>query len=124
MTSRLSTAVKSGNKKAGQIKSYIDRLRESSEALMRQEYGDSVGGHPRPSGEIKIRENMLSSLTTHCVQTAQRLQKAQQDCQIAMKQKRRRHIQVANPELCREDVDAAVDSGVGGDALMKSIAEV
>lgn len=134
ISERLNPVVKRGNKKAGQIKVFIDRLRESTNALTASMGGDSgetgfgVGGassgNPKPTSEIIIRENLLNNLTRQCVDWAQRLQKKQQDCQVALKQKRRRHILVANPDLSSEDVDAAVLSGLSGDVLRKTIMEV
>jgi len=125
MSGRLNVLVKDGNKKAAQVKAYVDRLRESNDELVaRFDREDTDGGNPKPTSEIIIRENLLNNLTRQCVDVARRLQKSQQECQIALKQKRRRFIQVANPGMSKEDVDAAVNSGLSGNVIKQTMIEV
>jgi len=107
----LNNRVKEANKHATQVKVYITNLQETCHENVPETIDEDA------LKTAKIKENLLSNLTRQCATAVTELQKIQQECQIALKHKQRRQLQLLNPDLSNSELDEAMAVGVTDEAL-------
>lgn len=123
---QLEPIVKSTNKKALATKNYLKRFTEDI-ARLKTPGGSATDGHHRHSTatELRIRENLTSTLTRKFVDLMKRYQEVQVKFKSDLKNKVKRQIQVVKPNATAEEIDAVFKSGGGsGDVLKNTILKV
>ena len=76
------------------------------------------------ASDMLVRENLLSALSRQCAEAATGLQRAQQDCQLAVRRRLRRMVQLLNPDMLPAQVDAVLAAGLSPAHLKSMVTEV
>jgi len=93
------------NKKAQVAKQLLQRLREDTERLKTsKDAGKQVS-------EIRIRENLMNTLTRKFVDVMKEYQNAQQKYKQDIKKKVTRQVQIVKADATTEEIDAVMKSG-------------
>jgi t-SNARE complex subunit (syntaxin) len=103
--------VEDTNKKANVAKQILQKLREDTE---RMKTTDKTG-----NGEVRIRENLVTTLTRKFVDVMKEYQTVQTKYKTEIKKKVKRQVQIVQPNATNEDVDLIIKSG-GADQLVKN----
>ena len=107
----LAVLITNTNKKAAVAKQLLKKLREDTEAL-------KLKPGPKQS-EIRIRENLASTLTRKFVDVMKEYQNAQTKYKTDIKKKVKRQVQIIKPDATAEEIDAVLKSGGGSGEIMK-----
>ena len=111
LSNELSPLVSETNKKAAYAKNLLQRIREETEKL-------SKSGSTNP--EIRIRENLTSTLTRKFVDVMKDYQNVQQKFKTDIKKKVKRQVQIVKPDATSEEIDAVLKSGGGSGEVFKN----
>eukprot|EP00542_Grammatophora_oceanica_P010286 CAMPEP_0194029022 /NCGR_PEP_ID=MMETSP0009_2-20130614/2882_1 /TAXON_ID=210454 /ORGANISM="Grammatophora oceanica, Strain CCMP 410" /LENGTH=315 /DNA_ID=CAMNT_0038668597 /DNA_START=205 /DNA_END=1152 /DNA_ORIENTATION=+ len=111
LSKRLRRTIDETNKKAKGAKNLLGELKEENEKL-------------KSSGELnkadlRVRENMLNTLTRKFIDEMKNYQSAQQKYKTDIQQKMKRQVLVVKPNATDEEVDEIMKSEGGRDALYK-----
>lgn len=118
-SSELEALIKSTTKKASIAKQILQRLREETENLLK------ANPKAKNSPEIRIRENLVNTLTRKFVDVMKDYQAANSAHKMELKKKVKRQIQIAKPNATEAEIEAVFQSGTGaGDVLKTTILKV
>lgn len=113
-SSELEPTVKSTNKKAADAKKFLKSMREHTDEIK------SRGAKQTP--EIRIRENLVNTLTRKFVEVMKEYQNAQTKYKTEIKKKVKRQVTIVKADATTEEIDAVFKSGGGsGDVLKNAI---
>lgn len=76
-------------------------------------------GSTKPS-ELKIRENLITTLTRKFVDVMKAYQSSQSQCKVDIKKKVKRQIQIAKPDATVDEIDAVMKTA-GGQGFLKQV---
>ena len=107
LSDELKPVLSDANKKANVAKQLLQRLREDTERLKTSK--DAA----KQVSEIRIRENLVNTLTRKFVDVMKEYQNVQQKYKQDIKKKVTRQVQIVKPEATTEEVDAVFKSGGG-----------
>ena len=118
LTAQVTPLIDKTNKCASRAKQLLQRLREDTE---RQK---SVSGKVNVN-EIRIRENLVNTLTRKFVDVMKEYQNAQQKFKTDIKKKMKRQIKIVQPEATNEELEEAIQTGaVKGEIFKNAILQV
>lgn len=100
------------NKKVGIVKQLLQRLTEETDVL-------ETSTTSKPS-DMRIRKNLVSTLTRKFVEVSKEYTNAQQKFKTDIKKKVRRQVQIVKPDATAEEIDAVMKSGGGSGDVVKS----
>jgi t-SNARE complex subunit (syntaxin) len=112
LSKKLKPLIDTTNKPAKRTKTLLSLLKEETEKL------NSEG--KLNSSDIRVRENMNTTLTRKFVDEMKIYQQSQQQYKTDIKKKVKRQVQVVKPDATDEEVDAVMKSEGGRDALYKA----
>jgi len=112
-SSELEPIVKSTNKKANVAKQMLQRLKEDTDKIKSQ-----PGAQKSP--EVRIRENMVNTLTRKFVDVMKEYQNCQTKYKTDIKKKVKRQVQIVKPDATTEEIDAVFKSGGGSGEFVKT----
>lgn len=110
----LKPILKDANKKAQMAKQLLQALREETDKIK-----DSKDAGKQAS-EIRIRDNLVNTLTRKFVEIMKDYQNVQQKYKTDIKKKVRRQVQIVKPDATAEEIDAVFSSGGGTSEIFKS----
>lgn len=113
LSATLQPIIESTNKKASHAKQLLQSLREETE---RQKTSTSQS----EKTEIRIRENLVSTLTRKFVEVMKSYQNSQQKFKTDIKKKMKRQLQIVKPDASAEEIDEAVSTGTGSADIFKN----
>lgn len=113
LSDELKPVLNDANKKAQVAKQILQRLREDTERIKTSKEGTSQ------ASEIRIRENLVNTLTRKFVDIMKQYQNVQQKYKTDIKKKVTRQVQIVKPDATTEEVDAVMKSG-GTSTLFQS----
>lgn len=99
------------NKKAAQAKAFLQALRDETEKLKT----DATS----KQSEIRIRDNLVNTLTRKFVEVMKEYQNIQTKYKDDAKKKVRRQVQIVKPDATQEEIDSVIKSGSGSDELFR-----
>lgn len=111
LSKKLKPLIDSTNKRAKACKNLLGLLKEDTEVLKND-------GKLNAS-DVRVRENMVTTLTRKFVDEMKLYQQAQQQYKTDLKNKVKRQVLVVKPDATDEEVDAVMKSEGGRDALYK-----
>ena len=100
------------NQKAAAAKVCLKKMKEATEAMKTSS--------EKQQSEIRIRENLTSTLTRKFVDVMKEYQNAQTKYKTDIKKKVKRQVQIVKPDATTEEIDAVLKSGGGSGELMKA----
>lgn len=110
LSAELKPLVEETNKKANIAKGILQKLREDTE---RMKAADKTG-----NGEIRIRENLVSTLTRKFVDIMKEYQSVQTKYKTEIKKKVKRQVQIVKADATSEEIDTILKNG-GADQVFK-----
>lgn len=110
LSAELKPLVEETNKKANNAKGILQKLREDTE---RMKTADKTG-----NGEIRIRENLVSTLTRKFVDVMKEYQSVQTKYKTEIKKKVKRQVQIVKADATSEEIDTILKNG-GADQVFK-----
>lgn len=113
-SSELEPLIKSTNKKAADAKQFLQALRQETENMK------ANNSQTNKTNEIRIRENLLNTLTRKFVDVMKDYQNAQTKYKTDIKKKVKRQVQIVKPDATTEEIDAVFKSGGGAGEVFKS----
>ena len=111
LSDELKPVLNNANKKAHVAKQILQKLREDTERIKTSKDG-------KPS-EIRIRENLVNTVTRKFVDVMKLYQNSQQKYKQDIKKKVTRQVQIVKEDVTTEEVDAVMKSG-GTSTLFQS----
>ncbi len=112
LSAELKPLVEETNKKAQVAKLILQKLREDTE---RMKISDKTGNI---AGEVRIRENLVSTLTRKFVDVMKEYQTVQTKYKTEIKKRVKRQVQIVKADATSEEIDAIMKSG-GADQVFK-----
>ena len=112
LSAELKPLVEETNKKAQVAKLILQKLREDTE---RMKASDKTGNI---AGEVRIRENLVSTLTRKFVDVMKEYQTVQTKYKTEIKKRVKRQVQIVKADATSEEIDAIMKSG-GADQVFK-----
>jgi t-SNARE complex subunit (syntaxin) len=112
-SSELEPVIKSTNKKATIAKQLLQRLREDTDNMKKE-------GASKQTPEVRIRENLVNTLTRKFVDVMKEYQNAQTKYKTDIKKKVKRQVQIVKPDATTEEIDAVFKTGGGAGEVFKS----
>jgi t-SNARE complex subunit (syntaxin) len=110
-SSELEPIIKSTNKKATLAKQILQRLKEETDKNKAQ--------NGQKSPEVRIRENMVSTLTRKFIDVMKEYQNSQTKFKTDIKKKVKRQVQIVKSDATTEEIDAIFKSGGGSGEFVK-----
>jgi t-SNARE complex subunit (syntaxin) len=110
LSAELKPLVEETNKKANIAKGILQKLREDTE---RMKANDKNG-----NGEVRIRENLVSTLTRKFVDVMKEYQSVQTKYKTEIKKKVKRQVQIVKADATSEEIDTILKNG-GADQVFK-----
>lgn len=111
-SSELEPIIKSTNKKATLAKQLLQKLKEETDKNKAQ--------NGQKSPEVRIRENMVSTLTRKFIDVMKEYQNSQTKFKTDIKKKVKRQVQIVKPDATTEEIDAVFKSGGGSGEFVKT----
>eukprot|EP00531_Pseudo-nitzschia_arenysensis_P000116 CAMPEP_0116142690 /NCGR_PEP_ID=MMETSP0329-20121206/15045_1 /TAXON_ID=697910 /ORGANISM="Pseudo-nitzschia arenysensis, Strain B593" /LENGTH=313 /DNA_ID=CAMNT_0003637947 /DNA_START=134 /DNA_END=1075 /DNA_ORIENTATION=- len=111
LSERLGPLISRTNKQAKRTKTLLGLLKEETEKLKAE-------GKLNAS-DVRVRENMNTTLTKKFIDEMKIYQQAQQRYKTDIKNKVTRQVKVVSPDATEEEIDAVLKSEGGRDALYK-----
>ena len=111
LTSNLAPILADTNKKAAFAKAILQKLRDETEK-------QKVSSGSKQS-EIRIRENLVNTLTRKFVEVMKEYQNIQTKYKTDIKKKVKRQVQIVKPDATSEEIDAVLKSGGGSSQIFK-----
>lgn len=118
LSEELKPLLADSNKKATIAKTLLQKLREDTERLKSSK--DAANN----VSDIRIRENLVNTLTRKFVEVMKEYQTAQQKYKQDIKKKVTRQVQIVKPDATTEEIDAVMKSGGTGALFQNSILKV
>lgn len=113
-SNELEPTVKGTNKKAAIAKKLLKAMREQTDEIKNK------GAKQTP--EIRIRENLVNTLTRKFVEVMKEYQNAQTKYKTEIKKKVKRQVRIVKTDATTEEIDAVFKAGGGsGDVLKNAI---
>jgi|EP00605_Chrysophyceae_sp_TOSAG23-4_P002085 t-SNARE complex subunit (syntaxin) len=109
LSAELKPLVEETNKKANIAKQMLQKLREDTERMKTKDGQQS---------EIRIRENLVSTLTRKFVDVMKEYQSVQTKYKTEIKKKVKRQVQIVKADASSEEIDSILKSG-GADQVFK-----
>lgn len=106
----LETLIKDTNQKAAVAKQLLKKLREETETM-------APGSK---QSEIKIRDNLVNTMTRKFVDVMKEYQNAQTKYKTDIKKKVKRQVQIIKPDATADEIEAVFKSGGGAGEVMKN----
>lgn len=113
-SSELEPLIKATNKKAADAKQFLQALRQDTDAMK------ANNAQTNKTNEIRIRDNLLNTLTRKFVDVMKDYQNAQTKYKTDIKKKVKRQVQIVKPDATTEEIDAVFKSGGGAGEVFKS----
>lgn len=110
VSASLGPTIADTNKRAQIAKTLLQRLREDTERMKSQ---------TKKQSEIRIRENLVNTLTRKFVDVMKEYQSVQTKYKMDIKKKVKRQVQIVKPDATSEEIDAVLKSGNGADQVFK-----
>lgn len=110
LSSELKPMVEDTNKKANLAKQLLQKLREDTEKMKMRDKSKA--------SEVRIRENLVSTLTRKFVDVMKEYQAVQTRYKTEIKKKVKRQVQIVKSDASSEEIDAILKSG-GADQVFK-----
>jgi len=114
LSEALKPVLKDANKKAQLSKQLLQALREETDKVKESKDAGKL------ASEIRIRENLVNTLTRKFVEIMKDYQNVQQKYKTDIKKKVRRQVQIVKPDATTEEIDAVFTSGGGTSELFKT----
>lgn len=111
-SSELEPLIKTTNKRATVAKQLLQRLKEETDKTKSQQ------GQKSP--EVRIRENMVNTLTRKFIDVMKEYQNAQTKFKTDIKKKVKRQVQIVKPDATTEEIDAVFKNGGGSGEFVKT----
>jgi t-SNARE complex subunit (syntaxin) len=111
LSAELTPLIQVNNKKANVAKQLLQRLREDTERMKTSSTGKQ--------SDIRIRENLVSTLTRKFVDVMKDYQNIQTKYKTDIKKKVKRQVQIVKPDATNEEVEAVLKSGGGADQVFQ-----
>lgn len=112
LSKELAPEINKTNRRAKETKDTLKKLKdETDKATQDKSAKDS---------ELRIRENLVNTLTRKFVDVMKEYQAAQQQFKANIKKKVKRQVQIVKPDATTEEIDAVLKSGGGAGEVMKS----
>jgi len=111
LSEKLGPLISTTNKRAKRTKTLLGLLKEETEKLK--------GEGKLNASDVRVRENMNTTLTKKFIDEMKSYQQAQQTYKTDIKKKVTRQVKVVSPDATEEDIDAVLKSEGGRDALYK-----
>jgi len=118
LSEELKPLLTDSNKKATIAKTLLQKLREDTERLKSSKEASSN------TSDIRIRENLVNTLTRKFVEVMKEYQTAQQRYKQDIKKKVTRQVQIVKPDATTEEIDAVMKTGGTGALFQSSILKV
>jgi t-SNARE complex subunit (syntaxin) len=112
-SSELEPLIKSTNKKAQGAKQLLQRIREETDKM-------KSADAKKQTPEVRIRENLMNTLTRKFVDVMKEYQNAQTKYKTDIKKKVKRQVQIVKPDATTEEIDAVFKSGGGSGEVFKN----
>eukprot|EP00606_Chrysophyceae_sp_TOSAG23-5_P000666 GSChrysophyteH2.ASY1.ANO1.1326.1 assembled CDS len=109
LSAELKPLVEETNKKANIAKQILQKLREDTERMK---------DNTAQQSEVRIRENLVSTLTRKFVDVMKEYQSVQTKYKTEIKKKVKRQVQIVKADASSEEIDAILRSG-GADQVFK-----
>mmetsp|Transcript_24801 Transcript_24801/g.36578 ORF Transcript_24801/g.36578 Transcript_24801/m.36578 type:complete len:317 (+) Transcript_24801:67-1017(+) len=116
LTSGLSPVITETNKKAALAKQLLQRLKEECDSIK-----SSSSTSQKEANELRIRENLINTLTRKFVDVMKSYQNAQQKFKLDIKKKMKRQVQIVKPDATPEEIDQVMMSGGGSGEIFKNV---
>ena len=100
------------NKKAAIAKQILQKLREETEQLR--------STNAAKISELRIRENLVNTLTRKFVDVMKEYQNSQTKYKTYLKKKVKRQVQIVKPDATSEEIDTVLKSGGGSGEVFKA----
>mmetsp|Transcript_12230 Transcript_12230/g.30920 ORF Transcript_12230/g.30920 Transcript_12230/m.30920 type:complete len:315 (+) Transcript_12230:146-1090(+) len=111
LSEKLGPLISTTNKRAKRTKTLLGLLKEETEKLK--------GEGKLNASDVRVRQNMNTTLTKKFIDEMKTYQQAQQTYKTDIKKKVTRQVKVVSPDATEEDIDAVLKSEGGRDALYK-----
>mmetsp|Transcript_23950 Transcript_23950/g.35158 ORF Transcript_23950/g.35158 Transcript_23950/m.35158 type:complete len:307 (-) Transcript_23950:220-1140(-) len=111
LSAELTPLLAETNKRAALSKQILQRLGEETNSLK-----DS---NPKMS-ELRIRENLVNTLTRKFVDVMKEYQNAQQKYKTDIRKKVKRQVHIVKPDATTEEIDAVLKSGGGSGGVLRN----
>lgn len=111
ISKELGPEINKTNRRAKDTKDTLKRLKDETEAASKAKTAKD--------SELRIRENLVNTLTRKFVEVMKEYQTAQQNFKAGIKKKVKRQVQIIKPDATNEEIDAVLKSGGGAQNLMK-----
>ena len=113
LSRELGAIISNTNKKAAVAKQLLTRLKEETDRLKNN-------NGPKDANALKIRENLINTLTRKFVDVMKEYQNAQQKYKTDIKKKVKRQVQIVKPDATTEEIEAVMKSGGGSSDVFKN----
>mmetsp|Transcript_1816 Transcript_1816/g.2516 ORF Transcript_1816/g.2516 Transcript_1816/m.2516 type:complete len:305 (-) Transcript_1816:378-1292(-) len=111
ISKELRPLVNDTNKKAKKTKNMLGLLKEETAKLQEE--------NSLKASDLRIRENLVTTLTRKFIDEMKLYQNAQQKYKTDIRKKATRQVQIVKPDASPEEIDAVMRSEGGRDALFK-----
>jgi t-SNARE complex subunit (syntaxin) len=115
LTSGLTPLITDTNKRAALAKSLLQRLKEECDSLRSS---DRI--QQNDLNELRIRENLINTLTRKFVDVMKAYQNAQQVFKVELKKKMKRQVLIVKPEATQEEIEEVIKTGGGTGEIYKT----
>jgi syntaxin 1B/2/3 len=112
LNNELAPIIKSTNKRAAISKQLLLRLKEDSERIKTSKTASS--------NDLRIRENLTSTVTRKFVDVMKEYQNAQTKYKTDIMKKAKRQVQIVKPDVTQREMEAIVKSGGGAQDILKT----
>jgi len=112
LSHELGPTIQETNKKANIAKQLLQKLREDTERMKSQPTAKNLS-------EIRIRENLVNTLTRKFVDVMKEYQSVQTKYKTEIKKKVKRQVQIVKADATSEEIDAIIKAGGGADQVFK-----
>ncbi|CAE7677949.1 Stx3, partial [Symbiodinium microadriaticum] len=116
LSANLGPIITDTNKRAALAKQLLQRLREDCDGIK-----SSPSTSQKEANELRIRENLINTLTRKFVDVMKSYQNAQQKFKLDIKKKMKRQIQIVKPDATPEEIDEVIISGGGAGEIFKNV---
>lgn len=110
LSAELTPTINDTNKKASITKNILQRLKEETDSLKKT----------AKANDIRIRENLTTTLTRKFVDVMKEYQNAQTKYKQDIKKKVKRQVQIVKPDATTEEIDTVLKSGGGSGEVFKT----
>jgi hypothetical protein len=115
LTSGLTPLITDTNKRAALTKSLLQRLREECDQLKA-----STHTLQTDLNELRIRDNLINTLTRKFVDVMKGYQNAQQVFKVELKKKMKRQVLIVKPEATPDEIEEVLKTGGGAGEFYKT----